>query len=122
MKHESLTAAQQKTLRRALEEKRAQLLHDIERREQDASESEVESAEMEDVAEGVVEDRDRAALLEHDRALIAEIEHALTRMDAGTYGRSETSGRPISYARLRAVPWARNEAEEAERLEHAARR
>jgi DnaK suppressor protein len=122
MKHERLTPGQRETLRRALEDKRTALLHDIELRTEEAANSEVDSVEVEDIAEGVVEDRDRAALMEHDRALLAEVEHALAKMDAGTYGRSEESGRPIPFARLRAVPWARTDADEAERIEHAARR
>jgi len=122
MSHERLTPGQRESLRRALEDKRRSLLHDIELREEEAAEGQVDSAEMEDVAEGVVEDRDRTALMEHDRALLAEVEHALAKMDAGTYGVSEVSGRPIPVARLRAVPWARTDADEAERIEHAARR
>jgi DnaK suppressor protein len=122
MKHEKLTPGQRESLRRALEDKRRSLLHDIELREEEAAEGRVDSAEMEDVAEGVVEDRDRAALMEHDRALLAEVEHALAKMDAGTYGLSEATGRPIPLARLRAVPWARHDADEAERMEQAARR
>jgi DnaK suppressor protein len=117
-----LTETQRESLRRALETKREDLLRNIARLEQEAAESEVDSAELEDIAEGVVEDRDREAMLEHDRTLVAEVELALAKMDAGTYGRSEVTGLPISYARLRAVPWARTEADEAERLEHAARR
>ena len=122
MSHERLTPGQRESLRRALEDKRRSLLHDIELREEEAAEGQVDSAEMEDVAEGVVEDRDRTALMEHDRALLAEVEHALAKMDAGTYGVSELSGRPIPVARLRAVPWARTDADEAERIEHEARR
>jgi len=122
MKQDSLTPAQRGSLRHALEDKRTALLRDMEVREQEAAEGQVDSAEMEDVAEGVVEDRDRAALVEHDRVLLGEIEHALAKLDAGSYGRSETSGRPIPFARLRAVPWARNDVDEAERVERAARR
>lgn len=122
MKHERLTPGQRDTLRRALEDKRTALLHDIELHEEEAADSQVDSAEMEDIAEGVVEDRNRTALMEHDRALLAEVEHALAKMDAGTYGRSETSGRPIPFTRLRALPWARTDTDEAERIEHAARR
>jgi DnaK suppressor protein len=122
MKNETLTPGQRNSLRRALEDKRNSLLHDIEVREEEAAEGQVDSAEVEDVAEAVVEDRDRAALLEHDRTMLAEVEHALAKMDAGTYGLSEASGRPIPFARLRAVPWARHDADEAERIEQAARR
>jgi DnaK suppressor protein len=122
MKHERLTPGQQDSLRHALEDKRRSVLRDISLREEEATQGQVDSAEMEDIAEGVVEDRQREALLEHDRVLLAEVEHALAKMDAGTYGISESSGRPIPFARLRAIPWARNDADEAERIEHAARR
>ncbi|HEX8795164.1 MAG TPA: TraR/DksA family transcriptional regulator [Polyangiaceae bacterium] len=121
MDHERLTSGQRESLRRALEDKRTSLRHDIELREEEAAEGQVDSAEVEDIAEGVVEDRDREALLEHDRAVLAEVEHALVKLNAGTYGFSETSGRPIPFARLLALPWARNDADEAERIEHAAR-
>lgn len=122
MKHEKLTPGQRESLRHVLEDKRRSLLRDISLREEEAAQGQVDSAEMEDIAEGVVEDRDREALVEHDRALLGEVDHALAKMDAGTYGISESSGRPISLARLRAVPWARNDADEAERIERTARR
>jgi DnaK suppressor protein len=117
-----LTTGQRESLRRLLEDKRKSLLRDIELREEEAAEGQVDSAEIEDIAEGVVEDRDRAALMEHDRALLAEVEHALARMDSGTYGLSEASGRPIPFARLREVPWARTDADEAESIERGTRR
>jgi DnaK suppressor protein len=101
-------------------DKRTKLRRDIELREEEAAESRVDSPEIEDIAEGIVEDRNRVALLEHDRALLTEVEHALAKLDAGTYGRSEASGRPIPYARLQAVPWARLGAGEAARFEQAA--
>jgi len=37
---------------------------------------------------------------------LAQVERALQRMDAGTYGLSEVSGRPIPLERLEALPWA----------------
>jgi DnaK suppressor protein len=113
--------AQAVQLRRALEARRAQLLRAHEELQEQASEAEPESGDIADVAEGVIEDRDRAALDEHDRALLEEIEHALAKFDAGTYGLSEKSGRPIPFERLLAVPWARYDSEEAERIEHDAR-
>jgi RNA polymerase-binding transcription factor DksA len=36
-----------------------------------------------------------------------EVEEAITRILDGTYGRCQQSGRPLSPARLRAIPWAR---------------
>src|SRR5204862_417786 len=44
----------------------------------------------------------------------ADGERALAKMDRGAYGTSEASGDPIPYARLRAVPWARVDADEDE--------
>ncbi len=46
-----------------------------------------------------------------------EIEEALRRISDGTYGVCEETGKPISSARLRAIPWARFSKEVEERLE-----
>jgi DnaK suppressor protein len=122
-----LTSAQREELRRVLEAKREQLLHLLREHEDLEEERDVEGLEREpadpaDLAESAIEDNDRIAKAEHDLELLEEVDHALTRLDAGTYGLSEASGRPIPYERLRAVPWARYDADEAERAEHAARR
>lgn len=119
----ALTRGQADQLRRALETKREQLLRAHEQREEEREQAaELETGgDVEDVAEGVVEDRRRAALDEHDRALLQEIDHALAKFDAGTYGVCEATGRPIPFERLRAVPWARYDAEPAERAERAPR-
>jgi RNA polymerase-binding transcription factor DksA len=37
---------------------------------------------------------------------LAQVEHALQRLEAGTYGYSEVSGRPIPIERLEALPYA----------------
>lgn len=41
------------------------------------------------------------------RERLAEVEAALKRLEDGTYGVSEKTGKPIPYERLRALPWAR---------------
>jgi RNA polymerase-binding transcription factor len=41
-----------------------------------------------------------------DRVTLARIERALGRIELGTYGLSEVSGKPIPKARLEAVPYA----------------
>lgn len=46
------------------------------------------------------------------RRNLADVEHALAKFDAGTYGISEVSGRPIPLARLRVLPEARYNADE----------
>ena len=58
----------------------------------------------------------RAAL---EKQELAEIEHALSKIDAGTFGVSEESGDPIGVGRLRAKPTARVTVKEQESLEAA---
>ena len=41
------------------------------------------------------------------REALAEVDHALTKLEAGTYGTCERCGEPISPARLEAMPAAR---------------
>jgi DnaK suppressor protein len=53
-------------------------------------------------------DRDFAlSLLSQEQDALYEIEEALKRIDAGTYGICEMSGKPIAHARLEALPFAR---------------
>jgi RNA polymerase-binding transcription factor len=52
-----------------------------------------------------------------DRRLIREIDDALARIDAGTYGICEITGKPIKAERLEELPWARYSIEAARELE-----
>ncbi|HRI14300.1 MAG TPA: TraR/DksA C4-type zinc finger protein [Verrucomicrobiota bacterium] len=53
-------------------------------------------------------DRDFAlSLLSSDQDALYEIEEALKRIEKGTYGTCEVTGKPIPRARLDAIPWAR---------------
>lgn len=53
-------------------------------------------------------DRDFAlSLLSQEQDALYEIEEALKRLEAGTYGTCEMSGKPIAHARLEALPFAR---------------
>jgi DnaK suppressor protein len=47
-----------------------------------------------------------------ERALLGEIQHALAKIEAGTYGISESTGEPIRWERLLALPWARTDVNE----------
>jgi len=93
---------------------RSSLLSQAGRLEDEAN-SLIEDGEMGDVqfddesGEGdtmVVERERDLALSAQARQTIADIDAALTRMNAGTYGYSVTSGRPIPRERLEAIPWA----------------
>ncbi|MFZ0035040.1 MAG: TraR/DksA C4-type zinc finger protein [Sedimentisphaerales bacterium] len=46
-------------------------------------------------------------LMDSERKLLKEIDDALQRIEDGTYGICEGSGKPITKARLEAIPWAR---------------
>jgi DnaK suppressor protein len=129
MKHEnrsSLTQAQREELKRTLEAKRAELQHALRQHEvlEDALEagsSEREPGDPADRAETATEEHERISLADRDLELLEEVDAALGRFAEGTYGVSETSGRPIPFERLRAVPWTRFEVDEGERIEHAVR-
>lgn len=56
-------------------------------------------------------------LVEKDRQLLREINAALAKIQDGTYGLCEGTGKPISKARLEAQPWAKYSIEHARALE-----
>lgn len=63
-------------------------------------------------------DRDFAlSLLSSDQDAIYEIEEALKRIEKGTFGICELTGKPIPRARLDAIPWTRFTVEAQAQLE-----
>lgn len=56
-------------------------------------------------------------LMEKDRMLLRDINIALGKIQDGTYGICEGTGKPISRPRLEAQPWARYSIEHARALE-----
>ncbi|MFI9718744.1 TraR/DksA family transcriptional regulator [Streptomyces sp. NPDC052396] len=46
------------------------------------------------------------ALAANAREMLVQTEHALARIDAGTYGRCESCGKPVGKARMQAFPRA----------------
>ena len=63
-------------------------------------------------------DRDFAlSLLSSDQDAVYEIEEALKRIEKGTYGTCELTGKPIPGARLAAIPWTRFTVEAQAQLE-----
>ena len=56
-------------------------------------------------------------LMEKDRKLMRDLNDALAKIQNGTYGICEGTGKPISKARLEAQPWARYSIEYARKLE-----
>ncbi len=83
----------------------------VEEREPGDVQFDEESGEGDTLA--VERERD-LALSAHARAAVDQIDAALDRIDEGTYGICQISGKPIPRQRLNAIPWA------AERVEHKA--
>ena len=83
----------------------------VEEREPGDVQFDEESGEGDTLA--VERERD-LALSAHARAAVDQIDAALGRIDNGTYGICQVSGKPIPRQRLNAIPWA------AERVEHKA--
>ncbi len=102
------TPEQLSTLKRLLEAKRDDLRKKSNRHVRAATLSESnERAEQGNVAETEHEIADTVGLAEHEQRELDEVLHALEKLARGTYGVSEATGRPIPYARLEALPWAR---------------
>jgi DnaK suppressor protein len=100
--------------RRELESRRAAYLEDAARSTANALEL-TEDGANQDMADedGFGEgdtlnvERDRLLLVAAEaQARVAEIDAAIGRVDAGTYGRCESCGKPIPHARLEVLPEA----------------
>jgi len=96
--------------------KRAQLVGDVSTLQQQAlSENRREAAgdlssmpiHMADLGTDNYEKEFTLGLIESQRTLLREIDEALGRIDDGTYGVCEATGKPIGKARLKAQPWVR---------------
>jgi len=86
----------------------------------EAEESAVRGASLAEAHE-YEDDAQRLAMLETDgnlvnraNARLGQVERALRKIEEGTYGLSDVSGKPIPEARLEATPEAINTVEEAE--------
>ncbi len=108
----ALSTAQLAALRRRLEEERDRIVRVLGSPATAEPEVEERQPEIEEAAQRAAERDQAAGVLARERALLAEVERALAKMDRGTYGVSETTGAPIRYARLAAMPWARQDVDE----------
>ncbi len=63
-------------------------------------------------------DRDLAlGMLSSEQDAVYQIEQALDRIQNGTYGKCELTGKPIEQARLEAIPWTRFSAAAEKQME-----
>jgi DnaK suppressor protein len=94
---------------RLLDEK-ARLLSQLEKLDQDVKEDSrdqyLEGTLESDSASDLYDEEQSISEEEIPRLTLAEVEKALKRIDEGTYGLSEVSGKPIPLEQLEALPWA----------------
>jgi RNA polymerase-binding transcription factor DksA len=79
-------------------------------------------ADQLDVAEDEMELNTLRAELAQEDFELSEIESALRRLENGTYGICEATGKPIAAERPRAIPWTRLSTAAASRAEVAGRK
>jgi DnaK suppressor protein len=117
-----LTPEQTERLHRKLLEIREALIEGYERhRDSGRFESAEQESEEQEAAQRASERATMLDLAEAERRQLQEIDRALRKLDQGVYGVSETSGEPIGFERLDAIPWARLSASDQEELEREAR-
>lgn len=108
--------------RALLMQKRSELIGDVKNMEQEALRSNAGSLSNlpQHMADQGSDAYDQALALDLaavDRRLIKEIEDALKRIDDGTYGLCELTGKAIKLERLEEIPWARHSIEAAREVE-----
>jgi DnaK suppressor protein len=102
----ALTNEQVEELHRRLEEERTRILRVLQTTGPAAPQAD-QVTELEEAAQRTTERTHDLELEGRERPLLAEVERALEKIHQGKYGVSETSGNPIPYERLAAMPWAR---------------
>lgn len=102
----TLTTAQLDELHRKLEEERDRILRVLGSTAPRSPQPDQET-ELEEAAQRETERMRNLEVEARERALLAEVERALAKIARGEYGVGETTGAPIPYERLVAVPWAR---------------
>lgn len=105
---DALTRTQLSELRRRLEAERVRILRVLNAPGAEAATDEERGPELEEMAQRAAEREQASGVLERERELLSDVDRALAKMDRGEYGVSETTGAPIPYERLAAVPWARH--------------
>jgi RNA polymerase-binding protein DksA len=121
-----LTAADIEHFRQMLLEKRKEILKNVNEIEDEAlKKSRLDATgdlssmpiHMADLGTDNYEQEFALGLMDSERKLIREIDDALERIEQGTYGICEGTGKQITKARLEAQPWARYCVEYARTLE-----
>lgn len=125
-KRSRLTAANIEHFKKLLLEKRREILKNVNEIEDEAlKKSRMDASgdlssmpiHMADLGTDNYEQEFVLGLMDSERKLLREIDDALQRIEDGTYGVCDGTGKPIRKARLGAQPWARYCVEYARMLE-----
>ena len=125
-KKRSLTSIDTEHFKQLLLEKRREILRNVNEFEDEAlKKSRLDASgdlssmpiHMADIGTDNYEQEFALGLMDSERKLLREIDDALGRIEQGTYGICEGTGKPIPKARLEAQPWARYCIEYARKLE-----
>lgn len=107
--------------RNLLLEKRREILGDVGSMESEAFKTGSNLSNMPihmaDVGTDNFEQEFTLGLIESERQILREIQEALVRIDEGTFGICQGTGKPINRVRLEAVPWTKYCMEYAKALE-----
>jgi len=123
----SLTAVEVKRFKQMLLEKRREIIGDVNKIEGEALKQQRLAASgdlssmpihMADLGTDNYEQEFALDLMGSERRMLSEIDDALVRIENGTYGICEGTGKPISKDRLKAKPWARYGVEYARIIEN----
>ncbi len=121
-----MTAADVEHFKQMLLQKRGEILRNVNEFEDEAlKKSRLDATgdlssmpiHMADIGTDNYEQEFSLGLMDSERKLLREIDEALERIEQGTYGICESTGKPIPKARLEASPWARYCVEYARMLE-----
>lgn len=117
----SLTKSDLQYFRNLLLEKRREILGDVGSMESEAfkggSNLSNMPIHMADVGTDNFEQEFTLGLIESERQILREIQEALVRIDDGSFGICQGTGKPIPRVRLEAVPWAKYTIEYSRLLE-----
>lgn len=94
---------------------KAEILHEIELENENIMYS--EQGDLVDIADVVINNEIMNRLSDMDFEKIKLIDRALEKIDEGTYGVCEGTGKTIPEARLNAIPWTPYTVEYAEQVE-----
>jgi DnaK suppressor protein len=106
---EGLTAQDIRRFRERLEAERAAIQSRIAARNRDIQETVQEESGVGDSGDEstrIYDREDETDANSFDEETLVQVARALSRIEAGTYGLSEVSGKPIPIERLEAVPYA----------------